>query len=91
MTSELFQLKIIDRDGIELDTDDCQFTYEELDRFLSDCNAELLRINRADAYEVDMADGSRGFVRVVGVDFDAWLAATEAAMVTETRGFHTNF
>lgn len=65
----MFKLHIINRDGKVIDTDDCVFTDRELDLFLSDCNAETVRIGepRFDAYEIDMADGSRGFVRIVGV------------------------
>jgi len=73
MTStEFFQLRIIDIDANELDADDCIYTGEELDRDLADWNAAPVvcggfHNKRIDAYEIDMADGSRGFVRVIGI------------------------
>ena len=66
MTSYSFHL--ISRNGAVIDTDDMVMTDAELSSELSALNAALVRIAGADAWEVDMADGSRGFVRVVGVE-----------------------
>ncbi len=69
MTNELFQIQIIDVDGNILDSDDTLFTADQLDSELTFWNAEEVRLGepRFDAYTVDMADGSRGYIRVAGV------------------------
>jgi len=62
-------IKILDRDGRDIDSDDCAFTDAEIDQFLSVSNAVPVRLGypqRIDAYEIDMADGSRGFIRISG-------------------------
>lgn len=68
MTEERFQLHILDRDGNVIDTDDCLMTSADLDWFLNYSNAVQVRLGepRFDAWEIDMADMSRGFIRIVG-------------------------
>lgn len=69
ISKELFQIHILDRDGNVIDTDDCVMTSSEIDWFLNYSNAVEVRLGepRFDAWEIDMADMSRGYVRVVGV------------------------
>lgn len=68
MTTERFQIQIIDVDGNLIDTDDTLFTADQLDSEMTFWGAERVRLGtpRFDAYAVDMADGSRGYIRVVG-------------------------
>lgn len=62
-----FQIRIIDKDGNVIDTDDCIFNADELDAHLEFTNSVPVRIAWQDAYETDMADGTRGFICIVGV------------------------
>lgn len=65
MTQPLFQFRILDNNGNDIDTDDCLFTAKEIEAELRNWNAEPVQlISGIDTFEIDMADGSRGFVRV---------------------------
>lgn len=67
-----FQVRILDVDANVLDTDDAVFSAEQIDAELLAWNAEPVVCGgcnnpRVEAYAVDMADGSRGFIQIIGV------------------------